>query len=669
MKILFIADTEANYIVHTHEAFRHGLQRMFSARMYGRGYPGYDPSINDYEEIINLVFPHDKPDLVVTDYCHASQFENVKFPYKGWERISVDKAINLSAYWNITENYSDAFIGWLQQKNTAFVLSQYPRPIRLYSNQIPLINFLLVPPCFDPCVINDWGLEKKYDVGFLGAGVTETNSFYPERNRIHQQLVKRHDFKYLSAPHPGYEATPDHPVAGRNFSMLLNSCKMHIVTGGKYNNPVGKYFETMASNCLLLGIEPEGADQLHMVDGVNYIKISEDDVLDKVDYYLARPELCRKIAEAGYRTAMQFHSCYARALGLRNLVEPLLSSSQPAKESNAEIVVNTGPTPTTNDLSDALFGTRRPRVLFCVDAPGWAHDFKTTNLIKHLSHRFECRKVYDEKITRDDIAWAEVIVIYYWPQFRVLIEYQDLLHSKIVLSGISSPTDIEGAQRFEMGMRVFNFVQGVFVHNQHLYEDYKAVFENKPFYLNPNGVDTDFYSPALEPKQIGQPLIVGWAGSLENHGTLRGYHDILVPAVKMTEGVELRTAAREDKFRGPAEMLEFYRTLDVYLVGSRVEGTPNPGLESAACGVTIISTRVGNMPELIRDGENGFLVDERTPEAFSARMAVLRDSRDLLHRMRSKIREDIKEWDWKIKAQNYGMMIADSLARYGSKLI
>lgn len=311
--------------------------------------------------------------------------------------------------------------------------------------------------------------------------------------------------------------------------------------------------------------------------------------------------------------------------------------------------------------------SRKARVLFCVDAPGWAHDFKTTNLIKNLSHRFECRKVYDQQVSRDDIAWAEVIIIYYWPQFRTLIQYQDLLPAKIVLGGISSPTDIEGDQRLEMGMRVFSFVQGVFVHNQLLYKDFKAVFANKPFYLNPNGVDTHFYCPASPPKPSGKPLIVGWAGSLENHGSLRGYHDIIVPAVKMTEGIELRTAAREDKLRGPDEMLEFYRTLDVYLVGSRVEGTPNPGLESAACGIPVISTRVGNMPELIRDGENGFLVDERTPEAFSEKMAILRDNPFLLQKMRTQIRQDIADWDWEIKAENYGMMIADSLARYGWK--
>src|SRR5262249_21187815 len=119
---------------------------------------------------------------------------------------------------------------------------------------------------------------------------------------------------------------------------------------------------------------------------------------------------------------------------------------------------------------------------------------------------------------------------------------------------------------------------------------------------------------------------------------------------------------REDKWRGPDEMLEFYHSLDAYLVGSRVEGTPNPGLEAAACGIPVISTRVGNMPELIRDGENGFLID-RTPEAMSAALARLRNNPALHTSMSTCIRKDILDWDWSIKAENYARMITESFAR------
>lgn len=67
----------------------------------------------------------------------------------------------------------------------------------------------------------------------------------------------------------------------------------------------------------------------------------------------------------------------------------------------------------------------------------------------------------------------------------------------------------------------------------------------------------------------------------------------------------------------PQEMADWYRTGRVYVVASLNEGTPVGGLEAAACGNAIVSTRVGVMPEWIRDGVNGLLV-ERTEESLLA---------------------------------------------------
>lgn len=306
---------------------------------------------------------------------------------------------------------------------------------------------------------------------------------------------------------------------------------------------------------------------------------------------------------------------------------------------------------------------RRPRLLFCVDMPAWAHDFKTTNLMKFLPPTIETRKRFHNNITPDDFAWADAVLIYFWRQVPILQPiFQNHLAGKITLGGISCPTDLEGDDR-EFGIEMLRMFDSVFVHNQILYDEYKDVFE-KPVYLNQNGVDTNYYIPA-ETRSENADLVVGWAGSLTNHGNnKRGYHDIIVPAVAMTPGVVLDVAARELKWRGPEEMPDYYRGLDAYIVASRVEGTPNPALEAAACGIPSISTRVGNMPELIRDGENGFLYD-RSPEALSVKLAQLRDDRVLLRKMQTQIRQDILAWDWSIMACNYERMIIENFTRHG----
>ena len=57
------------------------------------------------------------------------------------------------------------------------------------------------------------------------------------------------------------------------------------------------------------------------------------------------------------------------------------------------------------------------------------------------------------------------------------------------------------------------------------------------------------------------------------------------------------------------EMLNFYNNIDYYLCVSYNEGTPNPALEAGSCGVPIISTKVGNIPEIIKKNVNGFFIE------------------------------------------------------------
>src|SRR4029077_10016651 len=52
-----------------------------------------------------------------------------------------------------------------------------------------------------------------------------------------------------------------------------------------------------------------------------------------------------------------------------------------------------------------------------------------------------------------------------------------------------------------------------------------------------------------------------------------------------------------------------YRAIDVCLVTSRDEGGPKAALESMASGVPLVTTRVGQAADLVRDGVNGWLCE------------------------------------------------------------
>jgi glycosyltransferase involved in cell wall biosynthesis len=66
-----------------------------------------------------------------------------------------------------------------------------------------------------------------------------------------------------------------------------------------------------------------------------------------------------------------------------------------------------------------------------------------------------------------------------------------------------------------------------------------------------------------------------------------------------------------------AELPRVYRALDACLVASRQEGGPKAVLESMASGVPLVTTRVGQAMDLVRNGENGFAVDVEDAEALA----------------------------------------------------
>ena len=300
----------------------------------------------------------------------------------------------------------------------------------------------------------------------------------------------------------------------------------------------------------------------------------------------------------------------------------------------------------------------RPVVLCVVDRPGWAHDRKTDALARELRGAYEIVKRYQAEVSADDLERADCVLLYYWLQIERLSPLREVLwrlRERLVV-GICSHFELGGAWRAPGLATLEEFARAVFVNNRLLLAEFGPELE-APVYYTPNGVDTEFFRPAAAPRSPSRTLRVGWAGSLTNHGAEhRGVHEFIAPAAAAA-GAELCLAVREEKWRNQEEMLDFYRSLDVYVCASRSEGTPNPCLEAAACGLPVITTRVGNMPELIRDGENGFFV-ERDAADIAEKLRWLRDDPGLRARLGRAARAAVVEsWDWRLQAACYEPML------------
>ncbi len=70
------------------------------------------------------------------------------------------------------------------------------------------------------------------------------------------------------------------------------------------------------------------------------------------------------------------------------------------------------------------------------------------------------------------------------------------------------------------------------------------------------------------------------------------------------------------------------RSLDIFVLSSLIEGLPNALMEAMACERPVIATKVGGVPELISQDENGLLVYPRDSQALCGAIVSLIKDRD-----------------------------------------
>jgi glycosyltransferase involved in cell wall biosynthesis len=103
---------------------------------------------------------------------------------------------------------------------------------------------------------------------------------------------------------------------------------------------------------------------------------------------------------------------------------------------------------------------------------------------------------------------------------------------------------------------------------------------------------------------------------------------------------------------------------DVFVLSSVLEGMSNSLLEAMAAGRPVVATRVGGNPEVVVEGETGFLVPPRDARALAdAVLRLLRD-RELAHRFGQAARRRVEsQFTLEQMVQRMEDLYADLLAR------
>jgi glycosyltransferase involved in cell wall biosynthesis len=95
--------------------------------------------------------------------------------------------------------------------------------------------------------------------------------------------------------------------------------------------------------------------------------------------------------------------------------------------------------------------------------------------------------------------------------------------------------------------------------------------------------------------------------------------------------------------KDPASVARYYQAADIYLHAARIDTFPNSVLEALACGIPVVATAVGGIPEQIQEGRTGFLVPPGDVEVMTARLTQLLSDERLRKHMGQQAAEDVRE--------------------------
>ena len=127
-------------------------------------------------------------------------------------------------------------------------------------------------------------------------------------------------------------------------------------------------------------------------------------------------------------------------------------------------------------------------------------------------------------------------------------------------------------------------------------------------FLPVKGQDILLRALALLPENVGAVIFIG-------DGPERPRLEKLVVELKLTSRVEF--AGRIPH----AEIAEWMNAVDALVIPSRNEGWPTVIFEAMACGLQVVGTAIGGIPEAINSEDYGMLVQPEDPAALASALA------------------------------------------------
>ncbi len=109
------------------------------------------------------------------------------------------------------------------------------------------------------------------------------------------------------------------------------------------------------------------------------------------------------------------------------------------------------------------------------------------------------------------------------------------------------------------------------------------------------------------------------------------------------------------------QVLEAYRTADVFVLPSRFESFPRALLEAMAAGLPVVATRVGGVPEIVDEGRNALLVAPGDAEDLATALATICSDGPMRERFGPESRRRAAKYDWERLVPRYRALFDEAV--------
>ena len=327
---------------------------------------------------------------------------------------------------------------------------------------------------------------------------------------------------------------------------------------------------------------------------------------------------------------------------------------------------------------------KKKKIALVVDADNWAFANIAKNVSKNLVDKYDFKIIpivnLDNNLAKVYIAAEDCDLIHFFWRGNIIGEFDNSFKwyverlgftleefkkkymNKTITTAVYDHLFLD--DELHITEQIFSNCDKYYVSSNILKKIYKKLeLKYYPNCVITDGVDlNDFYPQKLERFENikDRKIKIGWVGNsawASDKEDFKGANTILKPVLKelIEEGypIEEYFADRQVRMIPHDQMVDYYSDIDLLICTSKCEGTPNPVLESMACGVPIISTRVGIVPDALGTKQKEFILEERTKECLKQKIIYLLERPDLFKDLSQENLERIKKWTWEEISQKF----------------